>query len=68
MSLITNRSFLYVNCISVDVIRKILLALSEWLNACVAFDRMISVAKGPRFDKNKIDMDNYNCIYFDTYS
>jgi len=46
MSLITNRSFLYFNCISIDITLRILLSLSEWLNACVAFERMISVIKG----------------------
>ncbi len=45
MSLITNRSFLYVNCLSVDVSLKILLSLSEWFNACVATERMVSVIK-----------------------
>jgi hypothetical protein len=53
MSLITNRSFLYVNCLSVDVSLKILLSLSEWFNACVATERIVSVIKGTVFDKNK---------------
>jgi len=29
------------------------LSLSEWLNACVAIERMFSVLKGVKFDKNK---------------
>jgi hypothetical protein len=53
MSLITNRSFLYFNCILVDVILKILLSSNELLNACVAFERMISVIKGPHYDRQK---------------
>jgi len=53
MSLITNRSWLIFNCKSVDFILKILLASSEWLNACVAFERMISVSKGTSFNKTK---------------
>jgi hypothetical protein len=53
MSLITNRSFLYFNCISIDITLRILLSFSQWLNACVAFERMISVIKGSRFDRKK---------------
>jgi hypothetical protein len=53
MSLITNRSFLYFNCISLDVILKILLASGEWLNACVAVERMFTVIKGPNFNRRK---------------
>jgi hypothetical protein len=32
---------------------KVLLASSEWLNACVAFERMISVSKDISFNKAK---------------
>ena len=61
-SQITNRTFLYVNCLLVDVSLKILLSASEWLNACVAIDRMTSVIKDVRFDTNK-KMDYFNGIY-----
>ncbi|CAF3631381.1 unnamed protein product [Adineta steineri] len=53
MSLITNRSFLYFNCITIDVSFKILLASNEWLNACVAIERMVSASKGTSFNKKK---------------
>ncbi|CAF1084363.1 unnamed protein product [Adineta steineri] len=53
MSLITNRSFLYFNCITIDVSFKILLASNEWLNACVAIERMVSATKGTSFNKKK---------------
>ncbi|CAF4963327.1 unnamed protein product [Rotaria sp. Silwood1] len=53
MSFITNRSILFVNCVSIEIILKSCLASSEWLNACVAFERMFSVIKGMTFDKNK---------------
>ncbi|CAF4339923.1 unnamed protein product [Rotaria sp. Silwood2] len=53
MSLINNRSILYFNCISIDFILKILLSSSEWLNACVAIERMISIIKGVHFHKKK---------------
>jgi hypothetical protein len=53
MSLINNRMFIKFNCVSLDFTLKVLLASNEWLNACVAIERMISVLKNIRFDKKK---------------
>jgi hypothetical protein len=53
MSSISNRSFLNINCILVDVRLRIVLSVSEWLNACVATERMVNVIKGTRFDKKQ---------------
>ncbi|CAF2548734.1 unnamed protein product [Rotaria sp. Silwood2] len=53
MSIITNRSLLSVNCISIEIILKSCLASSEWLNACVAVERMFNIIKGVGFNKNK---------------
>ena len=53
MSIITNQSLLYVNCLSIEIILKVLLASSEWLNACVAIERTFSVIKAMKFDKTK---------------
>ncbi|CAF2989021.1 unnamed protein product [Rotaria sp. Silwood2] len=53
MSIITNRSILVINCISIEIILKSCLASSEWLNACVAMERMFNVSKGVTFNKNK---------------
>jgi hypothetical protein len=53
MSLINNRFLLSFSCISIDVSLKILLASKEWLNACVAMERMFSVIRSTRFDKIK---------------
>ncbi|CAF3580012.1 unnamed protein product [Rotaria sp. Silwood1] len=53
MSIITNRSILFVNCISIEIILKSCLASSEWLNACVAVERMFNVIKGVTFSKKK---------------
>ncbi|CAF1647757.1 unnamed protein product, partial [Adineta ricciae] len=50
---IDNRRFLTLNCIILDVILKILLATTEWLNACVAIERAISVKQSTNFNKNK---------------
>ncbi len=53
MSLIQNRDILLFNCIILDVTIKILLSSNEWLNSCVAIERMISVIKGVLFQKRK---------------
>jgi hypothetical protein len=42
-----------ISCKSIDYLLKVLLASSEWLNACVAIERMISVTKGANFNKRK---------------
>ncbi|CAF3904613.1 unnamed protein product [Rotaria sordida] len=53
MSIITNRSILFVNCISIEIILKSCLASSEWFNACVAIERMFTVIKGVTFNKKR---------------
>ncbi|CAF4773041.1 unnamed protein product, partial [Rotaria sp. Silwood2] len=53
MSIITNRSLLLFNCISIEIILKSCLASSEWLNACVAIERMFTIIKNMSFDKKK---------------
>ncbi|CAF1291225.1 unnamed protein product [Rotaria sordida] len=42
MNLITNRSFLYMNCLLIDMLLKIFLSSGDWLNACVAIERAIT--------------------------
>jgi len=51
MALLTNYSFLLSQCIILDGILKILLASSDWLNACVAIERIISVNRGVQYNK-----------------
>ena len=46
MALITNRSFLNFNCVTTDMILKVLFTSGEWLNACMAAERMLIVIKG----------------------
>jgi len=53
MSIIRNQSFLSVQCYSLDFILRIFLSLEQWLNACVAIERTITVIKGATFDKKK---------------
>jgi hypothetical protein len=50
---ITNRSFLYFQCISMDILLRIGLNMDQWLNACVAMERGITAIKGINFRKEK---------------
>ena len=51
MALITNRTTLFANCISLDFLQKVLLSTADWVNACVAIERTISASKGVKFNK-----------------
>jgi hypothetical protein len=53
MNVITNRSFIKINCILTDVLLKILLSFGDWLNACVAIERTYTTIQGVRFNKSK---------------
>jgi hypothetical protein len=53
MTIISNRSFLLFQCRSIDFLLRICLHMDQWLNACVASERAITVIKGTRFDKKK---------------
>ena len=53
MGIISNRSFLLFQCHSIDFILKVCLFLDQWLNACVSFERAMTVKKGVSFVKKK---------------
>ncbi|CAF1027874.1 unnamed protein product [Adineta ricciae] len=53
MGLVTNRLFLYGQCLIVDYLLQIGLQMNQWLHACIAFERVITVVKGIHFDKKK---------------
>ncbi|CAF0843443.1 unnamed protein product [Adineta ricciae] len=53
MNTITNHSFILINCILIDVLLKILLSYGEWLNGCVAVERVMAAVQGVRFNKRK---------------
>ena len=53
MNIITNDSFIFINCKLTDVLLKILLSFSEWLNACVSIERAFTIMQGARFSKLK---------------
>ena len=53
MSMISNRSFLSVQCYSMDFLLRVSLTMDQWLNACVAIERAMTVLVGTRFVKKK---------------
>ena len=53
MTYMTNKSFLLVQCRSLDFILRTGLFMDQWLNACVAMERAITAIKRVNFDKNK---------------
>jgi hypothetical protein len=53
MALITNRSYFTFNCVIIDGILKVLFTSGEWLNACVATERMLIIIKGVNFNKKR---------------
>ncbi|UJR17513.1 hypothetical protein I4U23_004408 [Adineta vaga] len=52
-STVLNQSFLNFQCSSLDFFLRICLNMDQWLNACVAMERAITVIQGARFNKKK---------------
>jgi hypothetical protein len=50
---LTNRSFLLLNCHTMDFLLNTLLNTNDWLNACVGIERAVTASKGVLFDKVK---------------
>jgi hypothetical protein len=53
MALITNERFLYVNCKMIDFLLRFLPTITEWLNACVAMERILNITLNVHFNKAK---------------
>ena len=53
MGLLTNRSFLLLQCRLVDYFLRVLLDLDQWLDACVSLERALITIRGIHFDKAK---------------
>ncbi|CAF4957408.1 unnamed protein product [Rotaria sp. Silwood1] len=49
----TNRSFLYIQCLSIDFFLRFFLNMDKWLNACVAAERAFATIKGANFNEKK---------------
>ncbi|CAF4392432.1 unnamed protein product [Rotaria sp. Silwood2] len=50
---ISNRLFLYIQCVSLDFILRVSLNMDQWLNACVATERAVTIIKAAHFNKEK---------------
>ena len=53
MNIISSQRFLQVQCMSVDFLVRVCLSFDQWLNACVAIERTITIMKGVNFDTKK---------------
>jgi hypothetical protein len=53
MGSITNRSFLTIQCHSIDFLLRFCLTMDQWLTAFVAIERTFVVRKGVNFNKKK---------------
>jgi hypothetical protein len=53
MTIISNRSFLSVQCHSIDFLLRFGLYMDQYLNACVAIERVYTIIKGASFSKKK---------------
>ncbi|CAF0915257.1 unnamed protein product [Adineta steineri] len=51
MNIITGRSFLWFNCRLIEYLLRFLLAINDWLHACVTVERFLVVFLGVRFNK-----------------
>ena len=51
LSWITNMTFLKGHCISIDFLLKAFLQIGDWLNACVAFERLMTTILGIKLNK-----------------
>ncbi|CAF1688363.1 unnamed protein product, partial [Adineta ricciae] len=53
MSTLSNETFLEIQCYLLDFLLRICLNMDQWLNACVAIERVTTVIQGARFNKKK---------------
>ena len=53
IGLISNRSLIYAQCMLIDFLLQFFLTTNDWLNACVAIERSISIIQGVKFNKEK---------------
>jgi len=53
MTILTNMSFLQIQCYSLDFLIRICLSLDQWFNACVASERALTTIQGAKFNKKK---------------
>ena len=50
---IKNQNFLFIQCILIDYFLRVLVSTGDWLNACVAIERVVNIIQGIKFNKQK---------------
>ena len=50
---LSNRTFLKLQCVSLDYLLRVCLNMDQWLNACVAIERAVTSVKGASFNQQK---------------
>ncbi|CAF1539873.1 unnamed protein product, partial [Rotaria sordida] len=53
MKIITNRLFLYIQCLSIDFLLRVFLNMDQWLNACIAVERTVVIINAIGFKKKR---------------
>ncbi|CAF0831673.1 unnamed protein product [Adineta ricciae] len=53
MSSLSNESFLKIQCYLLDFLLRICLNMDQWINACVALERAVTVIQGAQFNRKK---------------
>ena len=53
MTILSNELFIKVQCYCIDFLLRICLVYNQWLNACVAIERALTVRQGPKFVKSQ---------------
>ncbi|CAF4239030.1 unnamed protein product, partial [Rotaria sordida] len=53
MKIITNRLFLYIQCLSIDFLLRVFLNMDQWLNACIAVERAVVTINAIGFQKKR---------------
>ena len=48
-----NRSFLFIHCRTADYLLRVILTIGDWLSACTAIERAVTILQGVRFDKKR---------------
>jgi len=53
MTILPNGFFMKMQCHSLDYVIQVCLCLDQWLNACVAIERVVTTKRGAKFKKEK---------------
>ena len=53
MGLVLSRSFVYLQCMSLEFLLRLLLTTGDWLSACIAVERAVNISQGVSFSKAK---------------